>query len=133
LDSRTIRKENNFFYITETKEKIIPKTEALKEIQKSASIPKEREGLQTNTITETADSFILKTAVEVKLDCYNFLDIAGSVRQGKDQLENAKKQLEATANNLKELDEEWERFKPFVDQASIMKKKAHFREQRKKK
>ena len=133
MDSRTIREENGFFYITEIKEKIIPKTEALKEIQKSASIPNEREGMQTNTITETPDSFVLKTIVEVKLDCYNFLDIASSVRQGKDQLENAKKQLEASVNGLKELDEEWERFKPFVDQASIMKKKAHFREQRRKK
>ena len=133
MDSRTIREENGFFYITEIKEKIIPKTEALKEIQKSASIPNEREGMQTNTITETPDSFVLKTIVEVKLDCYNFLDIASSVRQGKDQLENAKKQLEASVNGLKELDEEWERFKPFVDQASIMKKKAHFRERRRKK
>ena len=133
MDNRTIRVENGFFYITETKEKIIPKTEALKEIQKSASIPNEREGIQINSITETPDSFVLKTIVEVKLNCYNFLDIAGSVRQGKDQLENARKQLELSVNGLKELDEEWERFKPFVDQASIMKKKAHFREQRKKK
>ena len=105
----------------------------MKEIQKSASIPNEREGIQINSITETPDSFVLKTIVEVKLNCYNFLDIAGSVRQGKDQLENARKQLELSVNGLKELDEEWERFKPFVDQASIMKKKAHFREQRKKK
>ena len=133
MDSRTIRKENGFFYITETKEKIIPKTEALKKIQNSDSIPNEREGIQINSITETPDSFILKTTVEVKVNCYNFLDIAGSIRQGKDQLENAKKQLEVSVNGLKELDEEWIRFKPFVDQASIMKKKAHFREQRKKK
>ena len=133
IDSRIIREENGFFYITETKEKIIPKSEALKQIQNSETIPNEREGIQTNSITENPDSYVLITIVTVKVNCYNFLDIASSIREGKDKLENAKKQLEITVNGLKELDEEWLKFKPFVDQASLIKKKAHFREQRRKK
>ena len=89
--------------------------------------------MQTTTIVESKDVYELIQVVQVKADVYHFLDIMSKIRQNKDQLENTKAQLEKVVEKSKEINEDWERFKLFIDKAALMKKKAHFREQRMKK
>ena len=89
--------------------------------------------MQTSTIIENKDVYELIQIVQVKANIYHFLDIMSKIRQNKDQLENTKAQLEKVVEKSKEINDDWERFKPFIDKAALMKKKAQFREQRRKK
>lgn len=130
---RTIKEENGFFYIKDIIKKNIPKVDKLKKIGEQDVVPNEYEGMQTSTITETADSYELIQVVQVKASCYYFLDVASSLKESMSKLEQMKSQLQNVIDKSKELEEDWAKFKPFVDKAALMKKKAQFMEQRKKK
>ena len=97
------------------------------------AVPGEIEGTTTRTIKETEDTFEIHDVLEIKAAPPFFLEIAGQVRAARDELKTKFDKMEDLKKDLQETEDELTKFKPFIDQASLIKKKAAFREQRKRK
>ena len=138
IDDRDIREEKGFFYITEVKKKTLSKKISALNINGINTVPNEFEAMTTRRIVDGAETFDIIDNHEIKCTPEFFLQMASQVRATRDQLKEALAKLEEQiqkkeefTRDLADTELEMEKFKPFVDKASLMKKKAQFREQRK--